>query len=362
MSTTASNENLHRARATKDDEFYTQLSDIEAELRHYKDHFKNKTVFLNCDDPYESNFFKYFAMNFNHLGLKKLIAVSYAGSKVAGGQLLFSEIAGIDEDDVSYKVEITEVPDLTEDGTTGLVDVEELLKRDANTSVALKGDGDFRSPESVELLEEADIVVTNPPFSLFREYIEQLFEHEKDFIIMGNKNAVTYKEVFPAIQNNEVWIGYTTMNGGRWMIMPEGIEVESKTAKTNADGDTIVNVPGVCWFSNLDHGRLRKEIPLFRRYYDDPSQFPKYDNYDAIEVGRVADIPEDYDGAMGVPITFLGKHNPDQFEILDANDHRLPHFTKIKPHGLIKDADSSVNGKNIRNLKPNLPDKKESAQ
>ena len=358
MSTTASNENLNRAREAKKDEFYTQLEDIEKELRHYKDHFKDKTVFLNCDDPYESNFFKYFAMNFNHLGLKKLISVSYAGSAVAGGQLLFSDIAGIDEDDIAYKVEITEVPDLTEDGTTGLMDVEELLKSDANTSTALKGDGDFRSPESVELLKEADIVVTNPPFSLFREFFSQLMEYEKDFIVIGNQNNITYKEIFPYLHNGDAWLGVN--NGGTMAFkVPDDYEPRKTRFWIDDDGQKWRSFGNIHWFTTLDHNRRHEEIPLFRRYHDDPSEFPNYDNYDAIEVGRVANIPEDYDGVMGVPITFLGRHNPDQFELLGTSDnglvddeHKLAHF---KRHN-----EPYIDGKKkftrlfIRNLKPNV--------
>lgn len=371
MSTTASNENLHRAREAKKDEFYTQLEDIEKELRHYKGHFKDKTVFLNCDDPYESNFFKYFAMNFNYLGLKKLISVSYAGSKVAGGQLLFSDIAGIDEDDVAYKVEITEVPDLTEDGTTGLMDVEELLKSDANTSVALKGDGDFRSTESIELLKEADIVVTNPPFSLFREYLAQLVEYEKDFLVLGNMNSITHKEMFPLVLNKEVWTGVTNFNKGIYFFVPEDFEYRDsyRFEKRDSQGRAIARVPGICWFTNLDNNRRHEEIPLFRRYHDDPTQYPRYENYDAIEVSRVADIPEDYDGDMGVPITFLGKHNPEQFEIIGQSRVLANPITidgrKVSDLVYYNDKDEIVYPFMrivIRNLRPNLPDNKEPAQ
>lgn len=317
MKEQSANISLGRAKKAKFDEFYTTLETVEKELRHYQSHFKDKTVFLNCDDPYESAFFQYFAMNFDHLGLKKLISVSYAGSSIVGDQLSLFDMAGLEDDPPPrepYKVEITEVPDLNQDGAIDLVDVEELLKHNANAATKLEGDGDFRSPESIELLEEADIVVTNPPFSLFREYIAQLVEHDKDFLVIGNQNAITYKEIFPLLQEGKVWLGVN--HGDMEFRVPDYSEPRKTRFWIDEDGQKWRSLGNACWFTNLDHSRRHEEIPLFRKYEEDPSQFPKYDNYDAIEVGRVANIPIDWDGMMGVPITFLGRHNPDQFEIL----------------------------------------------
>lgn len=309
---------LHEARRSKNDEFYTRLEDIEREMQHYGHHFRGKTVFLNCDDPYESDFFKYFAMSFNHLGLKKLIAVSYAGSPIVGEQLSLFDIAGLDEAQPSkepYKVVITEVPDLNNDGATDLVDVEELLRRDANSITRLKGDGDFRNQESIELLKESDIVVTNPPFSLFREFVAQLISHKKQFIVLGNMNAITYKEIWPLIQDNLMWLGVTrTGTGSMWFRVTDA--APEKSGQKIENGVRYQTVGSSAWFTNLDHSRRHEEVTLFRRYEDDPSQYPTYENYEAIEVSKVVDIPVDYDGCMGVPITFLGKHNPDQFEIV----------------------------------------------
>ena len=300
MSTTESkNSNLHRAKSVRDDEFYTQLVDIEKELRYYSHHFKDKTVFLNCDDPYESDFFKYFAMNFEHLGLKKLISVSYASSPMSKE---------------SYKVEITEVPDFNCAGNVNLIDVEELLKMDANTIAMLEGDGDFRSNESVELLKQSDIVVTNPPFSLFREFISQLIEYDKKFVVLGNMNAITYKEIWPLIQDNRIWLG--SMPSFMGFRVPPNSPPRKNRYWVDDAGQKWRSLGNAAWFTNLDHARRHDEVPLFRRYSDDPAAYPKYENFDAIEVGRVANIPIDYEGNMGVPITFLGKHNPDQFEIV----------------------------------------------
>lgn len=301
MSTTESkNSNLQRARKAKNDEFYTQLEDIEKELQHYTQHFNGKTVFLNCDDPYESDFFKYFAMNFEHLGLKKLISVSYASSPLSKEP---------------YKVEITEVPDFNGDGAINLIDVEELLKSDANTISTLKGDGDFRSDESVELLKQSDIIVTNPPFSLFREFISQLIEYGKEFLVIGNMNAITYKEIWPLIQGGQLWLGVTRVGVGQMYFKIQDYHPIA-TGQIVKDSVRLQTVGNTAWFTNLDHSRRHDEVPLFRRYSDDPAAYPKYKNFDAIEVGRVANIPIDYEGNMGVPITFLGKHNPDQFEIV----------------------------------------------
>lgn len=313
----AGKEALTRANRDKNDEFYTQLSDIEAELRHYRDQFAGKVVLCNCDDPYESNFFKYFAMNFNHLGLKKLIATSYAGSPITGLQLSLFDVAGLKSAPPPrepYKVEITEVPDLNADGAIDLSDVEYLLRNDANALTPLKGDGDFRSPECVALLHESDIVVTNPPFSLFREFMGQLVEHEKHFLVLGNQNAITYAEIFKLIKENDLWLGYD--NGGeKWFRVPDDyVHTTTQSRIKVEDGTRYLSMGNINWYTNLDTSKRHDFLTLFRRY--NPHDYPKYDNYDAIEVGRYAEIPCDYGGAMGVPITFLDKYNPDQFEIL----------------------------------------------
>jgi hypothetical protein len=315
----AVNKNLSSAKKAKKDEFYTQLSDIENELRNYKRHFKDKTVFCNCDDPYESNFFKYFAMNFNQLGLKKLIATCFAGSIVAERQLtLFDEEENQTKTSVPHKIVITEVTDLNGDGATNLADVEWLIKNDKNVLTRLKGNGDFRSEECIELLKEADIVVTNPPFSLFREYLSQLIEFDKKFVIIGNKNALTYKEVFKLIKDNNLWIGCTPTSKEMYFDTPQSYIDE---AIANNKNRTAVMVRGkyMCraqaiWLTNLDHKKRHDMLDLYKHY--SPEEYPKYDNYDAINVDVTAEIPMDYDGMMGVPISFLDKYNPEQFEIL----------------------------------------------
>ena len=319
-----SNQTLNKARDAKQDEFYTQREDVENELRNYKAQFRDKVVLCNCDDPFESNFFKYFALNFNALGLKKLVATSYSRSPIAGQTLPLFEIEGLKpEGKESHAIEINEVPDGNQDGATDLGDVEYLLRHDANVARPLKGDpglyasGDFRSSECVALLQEADIVVTNPPFSLFREYVAQLVEHGKKFLVVGNQNAITYKEIFPLIKDNLLWLGVD--NGGtKWFRVPEGYDIKTESRKKFENGIKYFSMGSIMWFTNMDHKKRHQEIPLFRQYT--PDQYPTYDNYEAIEVSKVADIPEDYDGAMGVPITFLDKYNPDQFEILGITD------------------------------------------
>lgn len=324
------NDQLSAAKKAKNDEFYTRMTDIENELRHYADHFKGKVVLCDCDDPFESNFFRYFALNFNHLGLKKLIATCYSGSPIAGGEYqpsLFDD--DVDEDTGrhrrAYKAIVTHVEDTTGDGGFDMEDIKALLGAPGNEVAELHGDGeygagDFRSAECLELLDEADVVVTNPPFSLFREYVATLMDYDKKFVIMGNKNAITYKEVFPLIRDDRLWIGATSLNGGRWMIMPSNAEVESPKAKKDRNGDTILNVAGVCWYTNLDIVKRHEDIILYRRYKGHEAEYPKYDNYDAIEVSHVKDIPEDYDGVMGVSITFMDKYNPEQFEIIGCSE------------------------------------------
>lgn len=323
----AGNSNLHDSARNKQDEFYTQLSLVESELKHYRQHFKGKTVLCNCDDPYESNFFKYFAMNFNALGLKKLITTCYATSPVTGkefqyyvdngGQLSFvpsANNAPVQEENERkpYKVEITEVTDENEDGRIDLADVEYLMRNKKNTMTLLDGDGDFRSPECVKLLKESDIVVTNPPFSLFREYISLLEEHQKKYAIIGNMNAVTYKEIFPMIAENRLWLGYNS--GHFWFKVPDSYEVKKTDFKIDEQGQKWRRMGNICWFTNLDIDKRHENMTLFRSY--SPDKYPKYDNYDAVNVDRTVDIPCDYYGVMGVPITFLSQYNPEQFEIV----------------------------------------------
>ena len=313
----ADNANLHRANREKNDEFYTQLVDIEKELKFYKTEFAGKTVFCNCDDPFESNFFKYFAMNFNHLGLKKLICTSYDTSPIAYTQLSFFGDEGKsfpNKHRKAYKIEISEVLDYNGDGAVDLSDVEYLLKNKKNSMSLLKGDGDFRSEECIEFLKEADIVVTNPPFSLFREYIAQLMQYNKKFIIIGNQNAITYKEVFPLIAKNKIWLGNSIHSGDREFRIPNTYEVRSKSLRIDEKGHRYIRVVGIRWFTNLEHKGRYEKLTLYKKY--NPEEYPKYDNYDAINVNKTCDIPCDYDGVMGVPITFLDKYNPEQFEIV----------------------------------------------
>lgn len=296
----AKNASLRRADKAKQDEFYTRSFDIENELKHYKKHFDNKIVFCNCDDPYESNFFKYFAINFNYLHLKKLIATY----KVANPK------------HHPYKIEITEVQDYNKDGAVDLVDVDYLLKNKKNVMTLLKGNGDFRSDECIELLKQADIVVTNPPFSLFREYIAQLMKYDKKFVIIGNMNAITYKEFFPLLKENKVWCGYS-FNKTCEFIAPSNYELKGKAFIDN-NGKMHCFVPAICWYTNLNIPKRHDNLVdnLYKKY--NPTEYPKYDNYDAINVNKVTEIPLDYYDYMGVPITFLDKYNPDEFEIIDG--------------------------------------------
>ena len=308
------NKNLNAAKVAKKDEFYTQLSDIERELQHYWQHFRGKVVLCNCDDPYESNFFKYFALRFNQLGLKKLICTCYNGSPVTGNELRI-HFPGFDEEPkkIAYKVEITEVKDENGDGAVDLSDVRYLLQNDKNVKSILKT-GDFRSQECIELLKEADIVVTNPPFSLFREYIGQLMEYQKMFLIIGNMNSITCKEVFPYIQDNRMWIGPSISSGDRKFYVPDDYPLNAAGCGIDSDGRRFIRVKGIRWFTNLDHNKRHEDLDLVCRYSED--EYPTFDNFDAIEVGKTSDIPYDYAGIMGVPITFLDKYNPEQFEIL----------------------------------------------
>ena len=308
------NKNLQDSSRNKQDEFYTPISLIENELIHYREHFRGKVILCNCDDPYESNFFKYFALNFNFLGLKKLVATCYVGSPIADTQLsLFDHEPKADRTTrAPHKIEITEVTDENGDGAVDLTDVEYLLGNKKNALTRLSGDGDFRSAECIELLKEADVVVTNPPFSLFREYVGQLAEHEKSFIIIGNQNAVTYKEIFKLIKEDKLWMGY--MNGHFWFKVPDTYEEKPTDFKIDEDGQKWRRMGNICWFTNLDI-KKRHELLMFYKKYN-PKEYPHYDNYDAINVNLVTDIPEDWTGVMGVPITLLSKYNPDQFEII----------------------------------------------
>ena len=298
------NANLTNAKKAKNDEFYTQLTDIEKEMRHYKDFFKGKVVYCNCDDARESNFFKYFSLNFEHLGLKKLIST---GFKADGkGVVLIYE---------------------GDKNGNRKVDNEEIVVNE------LQGNGDFRSAECIEFLKECDVVVTNPPFSLFREYIAQLMENGKKFLIIGPQNAVTYKEIFPLIKDDKMWWGTDCV---RWFIVSEKM---NKATKISYNGETIAEGDRSRWFTNIDHKKRNEELDLYRKYNE--TDYPKYDNYDAIEVSKVADIPMDYEGVMGVPITFLDKYCPTQFEIVDIN----PHFYSIVEQGLPKPKQLKISGK-----------------
>ena len=307
------NKNLNAAKVAKKDEFYTQLSDIERELQHYWQHFRGKVVLCNCDDPYESNFFKYFALRFNQLGLKKLICTCYNGSPVTGNELAI-HFDGFDDDEpkkIAYKVEISEVKDENGDGAVDLSDVQYLLKNDKNVLSILKT-GDFRSQECIELLKEADIVVTNPPFSLFREYIGQLMEYKKKFLIIGSQKSIGCKEIFPLFQENKIWWGYGFKGAAAHFFSPY-----EDTATAGDHKKDMIRVSGVTWFTNLEIPKRSEEMDLVCRY--SPDEYPRYENYNAIEVGKTTDIPFDYPGIMGVPITFLDKYCPDQFDIVGSN-------------------------------------------
>ena len=303
------NKNLNAAKTAKKDEFYTQMSDIERELQHYWQHFRGKTILCNCDDPYESNFFKYFALRFNQLGLKKLICTCYNGSPVQGDELMIDWGDFTEEPKkIAYKVEITKVRDMNGDGAVDLSDVQYLLQNDKNVLSILKT-GDFRDPECIELLKQADVVVTNPPFSLFREYFAQLMEYKKKFLIIGNQGAIIYKEIFPYVISNKVWLGYGFKGGAAHFVSPYE---DTATAADHKEG--MIRVSGVHWFTNLEIPKRNEDIDLVCKY--SPEDYPFFDNYNAINVGKTQDIPCDFDGIMGVPITFLDKYNPNQFEII----------------------------------------------
>lgn len=319
------NNNLKKAKAGKNDEFFTQLTDIEKELRHYKDHFKDKIVLCNCDDPRISNFFIYFSYNFEKLGLKKLITTCYKNQDAD----LFSE----------YKSEEAVYLEYTGDKNGNKIpDPEEI------GIIPLKNDGDFRSAECVGLLKQADIVVTNPPFSLFREYVAQLIKYDKKFLIIGNQNNLTYKEIFKLVKENRIWTGVD--NGGtKWFKVPNHYDIETETRIKTENGEKFFSMGSVYWFTNLDNRKRHEDIILYKTYYGNESEYPTYDNYNAINVNKVAEIPMDFKGAMGVPITFIDKYNPEQFEIISSNDVRINENIPIKEHGLIKDKEGAINGK-----------------
>ena len=291
----SANRNFHSAKAKKKDEFYTQLSDIENELWHYRDHFRDKVVYCNCDDPRISNFFHYFSLQFRGLGLKKLITTCYKNQQMD----MFSQ------NDAEKAIW------LEYDGTqneTGVPLVEDIGIH------YLEGNGDFRSGECIDLLKQADIVVTNPPFSLFRQYVAQLMKYEKKFLIIGNMNASAYKEIFPLIKDQKVWYGASIKSGDREFGVPENYPLTAASSRVDEKGNKFVRIKGVRWYTNLDYRQRHEDLILYKRY--SPEEYPKYDNYDAINVNKTAEIPYDYDGEMGVPITFLDKHNPDQFQIV----------------------------------------------
>lgn len=317
MANKSSNKNLHSAKNSKQDEFYTQLPDIEKELGHYKEHFKRKIVFCNCDDPRVSNFFHYFSYNFETLGLKKLITTCYKNQNLD----LFSQNNSEKAIYLEYNGDKNgdKVPNPEEIG----------IKH-------LEGDGDFRSKECIKLLKKADIVVTNPPFSLFREYVAQLIEYDKKFIIIGSLNAITYKEIFKLIKENKLWLGYGFSGGNAYFKTPNIKEFANGVYNEETG---LVKFRNVAWYTNLDYEERHKDLLLHKKY--NPKEYPKYDNYDAINVDKTNDIPMDYKGAMGVPISFLDKYNPEQFEI-ETLGIGEENFTPTKKYGKFRDAKTGL--------------------
>lgn len=295
MARNATNKLLQKAKESKSDEFYTQFSDIESELQHYKSHFKNKVVFCNCDDPKISNFFNYFASNFKDLGLKKIIASCHRKQE--------RNLFNIKEFESGFFYEYS--------GVQG-----EKIKPNSNDIIYFKGDGDFRSDESIKLLKQSDIVVTNPPFSLFRKYVDQLVKYDKKFLIIGNINAITYKEIFKLIKGNKAWLGINLGRGISGFIVPEHYELYGTEARIDSIGNKIISPNNCLWLTNLDTSKRYEDITLTRRYFENEIDYPRYDNYDGINVNKTKDIPLDYSGVMGVPLTFLHKYNPEQFEII----------------------------------------------
>lgn len=322
------NNDLNKAKSGKKDEFYTQLSDIEKEVKHYKNYFKDKVVYCNCDDPRVSNFFHFFSYNFEKLGLKKLIATCYKSQVID----LFSENKSEKAIYLEYNGDKNKnnIPDIEEIGIT-----------------YLNGDGDFRSKESIELLKQCDIVVTNPPFSLFREYVSQLVEYDKKFLIIGNMNAITYKEIFNLFKENKIWFGVSIHSGDREFMVPSHYPLNAAGSRIDEEGNKYIRVKGVRWFSNMDYKERHKDLLLYKNYT--PEEYPTYDNYNAINVNTTKDIPCDYDGLMGVPITFLDKYNPSQFTIVgsdyDVKEGNLPEVVKSGWRG--KTDRGYVNGKRM---------------
>ncbi len=326
------NEKLSQAKKAKNDEFYTLRADIEKEVNAYLEYdpevFKGKTILCPCDDPYESNFFKFFALRFKELKLKKLIATCYAGSPISNVQLsLFPEEN--DENKTTrapHKIVITKIPDLNKDGSVDLDDVKMLLSSDRNRLTRLKGDGDFRSEEITKLRDEADIIVTNPPFSLFREFLAWINEANKNFLMIGNMNAITYKEVFPLIKDNKMWMGLGFGRSFQGFIVPKNYPLNGSEARIDEQGNRVVSTNNTIWLTNLDHGRRHEPLQLMtmednlkyskHRELRGKKKYLQYDNYDAIEVPFTDAIPSDYKGVMGVPISFLHKYCPEQFEII----------------------------------------------
>ncbi|MCL2743531.1 MAG: adenine-specific methyltransferase EcoRI family protein [Planctomycetaceae bacterium] len=340
---------LNSAKRAKNDEFYTQMTDIEKEVWYYRSQFKGKVIFCNCDAPYESDFFKYFALNFNFFGLKKLIAACYAGSPIANTELSLFEYEPAEDRTTRapHKIEIAEVEDYNGDSAVNSADVENLLRNKKNVLTRLNGDGDFRSQECIELLKQADIVVTNPPFSLFREYVAQLMEYKKEFLIIGNVNAISYQEIFPLIRDNKLWLGESIHSGDRAFRVPDYYPLSAVGCGVDENGHRFIRVKGVRWFTNIQVTKSKRYdmLPLYKQY--NPKKYPKYDNYDAIEVSKAAEIPADYDGAMGVPITFLDKYNPNQFVIIGlAAGGYNREIVGLEKNPDIKDARPLINGKN----------------
>ena len=312
----AKNAGLQAANKAKKDEFYTAYEDIQLEMNNYEDKFRDKTVLCNCDDPFESNFCKFFLRNFNYLGLKRLICTSYSTSPVVGAQMtIFDFLDEPVQRGNGYVMDISEVPMANGRGVSD-DDIEKLLKSKKRGVKKLKGDGDFRSEECLEYLKQADIVVTNPPFSLFREFVATLVEYDKRFLIIGNVNAITYKEIFPLIKDNRLWLGASIHSGDRKFYVPDDYPLNASTCGVDDDGRKFIRVKGVRWFTNIDYPMRHEELDLYRKYYGHEEDYPKYDNYDAINVDKTSEIPCDYFEDIGVPITFLDKYNPEQFDVV----------------------------------------------
>lgn len=309
---------LVNAKKEKKDEFYTQYEDIQKEINYYEDKFYDKVVFCNCDDPFESNFFRFFIKNFNYLKLKRLICTCYKGSPVAF--TIFDYLKDDNEEPLEksygYVIDIKEVPMKNGRGVSD-DDINNLLLSKKRGVKKLKGDGDFRSEECIKYLKEADVVVTNPPFSLFREYVLQLIEYKKKFLIIGNINAIAYKEIFPLMKNNKIWLGASIHSGDRAFNVPDSYELKASGCGIDDKGRKYIRVKGVRWYTNLDYKQRHEKLILYKSYNE--IDYPKFDNYDAIDVGKVSDIPKDYKELMGVPLTFFDKYNPEQFEIVASS-------------------------------------------